>query len=239
MFQPFDNPSQFYPGLIVWCDTNSREIDVSTLAPTDLYDRRKAREPRPCLVVAPLDTHKWVRVDTAPAITWRNTNSDAWIWVGTPPTLAMVFNEARIMHPHKEKQFISNPIAASNVQNYWVHRENYLRRSQTQSAQPSGQRVSSRHYSHRSAGNMSSTVQNMRSSTRSISGPVSYPNFASPSSGIYSQPPGFSTLCSQPVVVPMGFTETNPNSPGWWRNPETGWFWHASRGLLPPPTGKQ
>jgi hypothetical protein len=45
---------------------------------------------------------------------------------------------------------------------------------------------------------------------------------------------GFNTLAPQPVVVPAGFTETHSSAPGWWRNPETGWFWHAARGLLPP-----
>ncbi|KAJ7827261.1 hypothetical protein B0H14DRAFT_2595415 [Mycena olivaceomarginata] len=217
MFQPFTHPCQFYPGLIVWCDPNCREIDVSTLAPSDLYDRRKARDLRPCLVVSvdysnssfrvsricattPLDTRRWVRVDTAPAITWRRASSDAWIWIGTPPTVPMVFNDAKRMHPHKDTQFILNPIAAANWQNYWVHRTNYLSRCQTQ-------------------------------------GQVnSFNSIASDTSSSYVPTSGFNTLGSQPVVVPAGFTETNPNTPGWWRNPETGWFWHASRGVVPPPS---
>lgn len=52
MFQPFDNASQFYPGLIVWCDPNCYEMEISTLAPDEHYDRKKARELRPCMVVA-------------------------------------------------------------------------------------------------------------------------------------------------------------------------------------------
>lgn len=52
MFQPFENPSQFYPGLIIWCDPNCYEMDISTLAPEETYDSRKARELRPSLVVA-------------------------------------------------------------------------------------------------------------------------------------------------------------------------------------------
>ncbi|KAJ7854075.1 hypothetical protein B0H14DRAFT_3652148 [Mycena olivaceomarginata] len=132
MFQPFTHPSQFYPGLIVWCDPNCREIDASTLAPSDLYDRRKARDLRPCLVVSvdypnnsfqvsricattPLDTRRWVRVDTAPAITWRRASSDAWIWIGTPPTVAMVFNDAKRMHqipPNRVNSCPVRPLAA-------------------------------------------------------------------------------------------------------------------------------
>ncbi|KAF7345760.1 hypothetical protein MVEN_01596500 [Mycena venus] len=243
MFQPFDNPSQFYPGLIVWCDPNCREMDISTLAPSDMYDRKKARELRPCLVVAvnysnqtfqvsricattPIDTRQWVRVDTAPSIAWRL--NDAWIWVGTPPTLAMVFNNAKVMHPHKEIQFVTNPIAASNLQNYWTHRQNYLSYCQVHDDKSSRRRAST---------NYSTTHQTMHMASQSQSGAPRY--LANPPSGrLLSQAQGFNTLSSQPVVVPPGFTETHPNSPGWWRNPETGWFWHASRGLLPPSTPK-
>ncbi|KAJ7827320.1 hypothetical protein B0H13DRAFT_2373888 [Mycena leptocephala] len=41
-------------------------------------------------------------------------------------------------------------------------------------------------------------------------------------------------LSAQPVVVPPGFTETHPNSPGWWRKPETSWFWYTSPGCFLP-----
>ncbi|KAJ6589426.1 hypothetical protein B0H19DRAFT_1058441 [Mycena capillaripes] len=257
MFQPFDNANQFYPGLILWCDPNCHDMDVSTLAPTELYDRKKARELRPCLVVAvnynnqsfqPRDTQRWIRVDTAPPIAWRL--SDAWIWVGTPSTLAMVFNNARIMHPHKDTQFSSNPIASSNLQNYWVHRQNYIRWSHTHGSGSSdfsnsdwiltsdladnpvpgamGSHLQNR-TSHRSRAN------SMYSTTPNLYPPAQIVNSRSSAHG-YSQvhDSGFNTLSPQPVVVPTGFTEGDANFPGWWRNPETGWFWHASRGLLPP-----
>ncbi|KAJ7869520.1 hypothetical protein B0H13DRAFT_2063112 [Mycena leptocephala] len=236
MFQPFVNAAQFYPGLILWCDPNCREMDVSTLAPSDLYDRKKARELRPCLVVAvdytnnsfqvsricaktPRDTRQWVRVDTAPPIAWRL--SDAWIWVGTPPTIAMVFNNSKIMHPHKDMDFSLNPIAASNLQNYWVHRQNYLNGQMHAHSLPSSS------HSPAAAGHTTyPTAHNMYPSVQSTSRSINHLN--------QMQAPAFNTLSSQPVVVPAGFTETDPNLPGWWRNPQTGWFWHASRGLLPP-----
>lgn len=44
MFQPFENASQFYPGLILWCDPDASHTDMLTL--------KQARELRPCLVVA-------------------------------------------------------------------------------------------------------------------------------------------------------------------------------------------
>jgi hypothetical protein len=69
-------------------------------------------------------------------------------------------------------------------------------------------------------------------------------NPAYPSSGHYGYNPdmnaqaaphqAFNTLAPQPVVVPPGFTETHPTAPGWWRNPETGWFWNVVHGLVPP-----
>jgi hypothetical protein len=52
MFQPFEDVHQFYPGLILWCDPRSYEMDISTLPPNTPYDRRKATELRPCLVVS-------------------------------------------------------------------------------------------------------------------------------------------------------------------------------------------
>ncbi|KAJ7448316.1 hypothetical protein FB451DRAFT_1411334 [Mycena latifolia] len=299
MFQPFDNASQFYPGLIVWCNPNCYEMDLSTLGPDEIYDRRKARELCPCLIVAvdhthqtfqvarlcattPRDTRRWVRVDSAPPITWRLTN--AWIWVATPPTISMVFNNHKVMHPHKDIYYTTNPIAASNLQNYWVHRNNYL------SWHPAGS-ISDRRGTW-------STSQQASSSTNTMILPYIQP----PNSTVYStnptlhlhpqSPPGqvnlfnqgtnvpasnaypgssfhpasgygqtqaafvpagnvypgssfhpasgygqtqapFNTLSAQSVVVPLGFAETHSGAPGWWRNPETGWFWHASCGLLP------
>ncbi|KAJ7496302.1 hypothetical protein B0H11DRAFT_2000520, partial [Mycena galericulata] len=153
MFPPFENASQFYPGLIVWCDPNSYDMEISTLAPNTIFDRKKARDLRPCLVVAvnqisesiqvarlcattPMDTRRWVRVDSIPPITWKLNN--AWLWVGTPPTVAMVINNAKVMHPHKDNYYSTPPIAAANLQNYWVHRQNYLNRGPG----PSGYRTS-------------------------------------------------------------------------------------------------
>ncbi|KAJ7895189.1 hypothetical protein B0H14DRAFT_660064 [Mycena olivaceomarginata] len=258
MFQPFDNVNQFYAGLILWCDPHCYEMDVSTLAPNELYDPKKARELRPCLVVAvdhttrslqvaricattPRDTRRWVRIDTPPAITWRL--SDAWIWVGTPPTVAMVLNNAKVMHPHKHTHYTSSPVAAANLQNYWVHRQNYLSWHADIATPPStapqaGYSQANTIYS-TARGHAPSASGHGYSNHRAHSGSSSSATYH-PTPG-YAQPqmqmqpaPGFNTLSPHPVVVPPGFTETHPGSPGWWRNPETGWFWNASRGLLPP-----
>ncbi|KAJ7717008.1 hypothetical protein B0H16DRAFT_1612309 [Mycena metata] len=108
MFEPFENVTDFYEGLIVWCDPACYETDSSIP-----YDRRKSRELRPCLVVSvnsitrtfqaarlsatlPADPSHWVRIDSPPPITWKL--NDAWIWVGPPPTITMIFNNAKVMH---------------------------------------------------------------------------------------------------------------------------------------------
>ncbi|KAJ7035915.1 hypothetical protein C8F04DRAFT_498786 [Mycena alexandri] len=262
MFQPFTHINQFYPGLILWCDPNSYEMDVSTLAPNELYDRKKARELRPCLVVAvnnskqcfqvaricattPTDTRRWVRIDSPPAITWRL--SDAWIWVGTPATVAMELNNAKVMHPHKDVQYTSNPIASTNLQNYWVHRQNYLswRQMRGESSAPRASVARQQSSSSRSTSGRAiySTPQNFmpppppsQPTTSFMMNPGNAPPPLYPQHPVYTPTHLFNTLSAQPVVVPAGFTETNPNSAGWFRNPATGWFWHASRGLLPPPS---
>ncbi|KAJ7110604.1 hypothetical protein C8R44DRAFT_856881, partial [Mycena epipterygia] len=152
MFQPFESAAQFYPGLILWCDPNSNyhDMEISTHPHNPQYDRKKA-ELRPCLVVSvdqtsqsiqvarfcattPSDTRRWVRVDTPPRITWKL--NDAWIWVGTPHTVAMVLNNNKVMHPHKDSYYAAPPVAAANLQNYWVHRQSYLMRESNTSTYP-------------------------------------------------------------------------------------------------------
>ncbi|KAJ7897431.1 hypothetical protein B0H13DRAFT_2032961 [Mycena leptocephala] len=114
MFEPFEDATDFYPGLIVWCDPTCYEPELSAgLSTLKLYDRRKSRELRPCLVISvnhnsrtfqaarlsattPTDPSQWVKIDSPPAITWKL--NDAWVWVGAPPTVAMVFGNPKIMH---------------------------------------------------------------------------------------------------------------------------------------------
>ncbi|KAF7300856.1 hypothetical protein MKEN_01311800 [Mycena kentingensis (nom. inval.)] len=234
MFPPFTDYNQFFPGLILWCDPSSYESVLSTLPPGEEYDRRKAREPKPCLVVAvdhtqrllqvaricastPRDTRKWVRLDSNPAINWRVP--DGWIWVGKPGTTKMLLNDARYMHPHKDASYSTNPIASSNLQNYWTHRQNYLKWRQ---AQPDTAPTSPSGY----AGPSTST--SIYAAAPSAS--------AYPYTGVGGPPPAsYHTLSAQPVVVPAGFTDRHPSFPGWWRNPTTGWFWSPSSGLVPPP----
>ncbi|KAJ7776016.1 hypothetical protein DFH07DRAFT_766958 [Mycena maculata] len=257
MFQPFVTASQFYAGLIVWCDSNCYEQDITTLAPDEPYDRKKARELRPCLVVdvnyptqsfqvaricatKPTDTRKWVRVDSLPALTWRIP--DAWIWVGTPPTVTMVFNNPKVMHPHKDTTYTMGPIASANLQNYWIHRQNYINARQmgggATATTQQGRGLSTGMTSH---GNpyytpQSSSGQVGNFNQMAIQRENVYPDARYLSGQVPTQTAGF--ISDQPVVVPAGFTETHPSSPGWWRNPETGWFWHASRGLMPPSSSR-
>ncbi|KAJ7244040.1 hypothetical protein C8J57DRAFT_1311195 [Mycena rebaudengoi] len=143
MFQPFEDVHQFYPGLILWCDPRSYEMDISTLPPNTPYDRRKATELRPCLVVSvdhqrqcfqvarlsastPTDTTKWVKIDSPPSITWKL--NDAWIWVGTPAVVPMVLNNPKAMHPNRDVYYSVNPVASTNLQNYWIHRQYFVNR---------------------------------------------------------------------------------------------------------------
>ncbi|KAJ7616582.1 hypothetical protein FB45DRAFT_873040 [Roridomyces roridus] len=113
MFPPFENVSQYRPGIVIWCDPNSPEMELSTLPPNTPYVPRRAQDLLPCLVVAvdpesftmqvaricdtlPSDPTKWVRVDSPPPITWKLT--DAWIWVGTPAAVHMILRNSRLQH---------------------------------------------------------------------------------------------------------------------------------------------
>ncbi|KAJ7126289.1 hypothetical protein C8R44DRAFT_851764 [Mycena epipterygia] len=253
MFQPFESVTEFYPGLIVWCDPNCYEMDVSTLVPGTAYDRKKSRELRPCLVITvdynnqtfeaarlcastPADPTRWAKIDSPPPITWKL--NDAWIWVATPPTVAMVFNNAKIMHPNRDAYYSTNPVSTTNLQHYWVHRQAYMNRQmRATNVRHSTKSVSSTSYHTQPPA--AGAIYSARHSPPGYSQQAPQANFFGPGSSYYQpqnhqQAAAFNTLSPHPVVVPPGFTETRQNSPGWWRNPETGWFWNASRGLLPP-----
>ncbi|KAJ7701079.1 hypothetical protein B0H17DRAFT_1176537 [Mycena rosella] len=284
MFQPFENVTDFYPGLIAWCDPYCYEMDIASRTS---YDRKKSRELRPCLVISvnynnltfqaarlsastPNDPTQWVKIDSPPPITWKL--NDAWIWVSTPATVAMVFDNAKIMHrvqvfgpANKDTYYSMNPVATTNLQNYWVHRQAYisrLMRGLSTVRHPSffvpinsaTLATSVRHstkstYQQNSVSNSNSSyyIQPPASSATYSSQPdrqsplTQNTYFNQPGavnsyhqSQLNSQTAAFNTLAPHPVVVPPGFTETRQSSPGWWRNPQTGWLWHASRGLLPP-----
>ncbi|KAJ6483489.1 hypothetical protein C8R47DRAFT_1132388 [Mycena vitilis] len=275
MFEPFTDVSQFYPGLILWCDPNSYDMEVTTLPASVIPDRKRTHELRPCLVVAvnqeteqlqvvrlcatvPTDTRRWVRVDSPPPITWKVP--DAWIWVGSPAILKMVLNRTKAMHPHKDVQYTTPTVAAANVRNFWVHRQKYLNRGPSAATYPTLGGPSTYNTNMHTttpyttppgstlySSNPSTPAQSMFNPGHSVS-QGSNPNFNPnaifnapyPPSGFVGYPnmnpaqQAFNTLAPQPVVLPAGFTETHPSAPGWWRNPETGWFWHASAGLLPP-----
>ncbi|KAF7360616.1 hypothetical protein MVEN_00793300 [Mycena venus] len=266
MFDPFADATDFYPGLIVWCDPSCYEPDSPGLS---IPDRRKSRELRPCLVISvnhndrsfqaarfsattPPDPSRWVRIDSPPPITWKL--NAAWIYVAAPPTIAMVFNNAKIMHPNKDTYYSTNPVATTNLSNYWVHRQAYIN---SHMRAPSVRHSTKSIYQDRSNNNtycgeppaaspIHASFQNRHSPPKYQQQAPTYasPNFNQAAAGIpYLQPQGyqqlqsaaaFNSLSPHPVVVPPGFTETRQDSPGWWRNPTTGWFWHASRGLLPP-----
>ncbi|KAJ7152181.1 hypothetical protein C8R43DRAFT_1235748, partial [Mycena crocata] len=141
MFPPFENVTDFYPGLIAWCDPHYLETDTSMSALKMLRDRKKSRELRPCLVISadynnqtfqaarlsaemPSDPTRWTKIDSPPPITWKL--NDAWIWVATPPTIPMVFDNAKIMHPNKDVYYSTHPVATTNLYNYGVHRQAYM-----------------------------------------------------------------------------------------------------------------
>ncbi|KAJ7275599.1 hypothetical protein C8J57DRAFT_224319 [Mycena rebaudengoi] len=253
MFQPFEAANQFYPGLILWCDPHSHEMDLSTHPPNTPYNRRTATELRPCLVVSvdyqrhrfqvarfsattPTDTTKWVKIDSPPAITWKL--NDAWIWVGTPAVVPMILNNAKAMHPNRDEYYSVPPVSSTNLQNYWIHRQQYINRRMMAGAvsnDTSTYQGNTFIPSTSSSARYPTAMQGNFFSQDGTSTQVQHPSqFYQPG----PQPTEFTTLASQPVVVPTGFTETNPSNPGWWRNPQTGWFWHASLGLLPPASAR-
>ncbi|KAJ7806546.1 hypothetical protein B0H14DRAFT_2821835 [Mycena olivaceomarginata] len=116
MFNPFGGATDFYPGLIIWCDPACYEADTAAGSPSSKlgpHDYRKSRDLRPCLVISvnydnqtfqgarlsattPDDPSQWVKIDSPPPITWKLNG--AFIWVGRPPTIAMVFDNPRVMH---------------------------------------------------------------------------------------------------------------------------------------------
>ncbi|KAJ7073043.1 hypothetical protein C8F01DRAFT_1300948 [Mycena amicta] len=213
MFQPFRDVNEFYPGLILWCNARSREIEHASLAAGEVCDSKRARELKPHMVVdvdyaneailvarlcagTPANTRRWSRIDASPPITWAVPN--AWIWVGAPASVGIVLNNTRAMHPHQQAVYSTPPISTANIQSYRIRRQIY------QDTNP-----------------ISSTVPSPSG------GQLAYPSTSSAA---------YTTLAPQPVVVPTGFTDQHPNYPGWWRNPHTGWFWSPSQGMMPPRT---
>ncbi|KAJ7640677.1 hypothetical protein DFH06DRAFT_1334398 [Mycena polygramma] len=259
MFEPFEDTTDFYPGLIVWCDPTCYEPDSlagNLSTHSTKYDRRKSRELRPCLVISvnhsnhtfqaarlsattPDDPSKWARIDSPPPITWKL--NDAWIWVATPPTIAMVFDRPKVMHPNKDAYYSTHPVATINLQNYNIHRQAYInRQSRGSSVRYNAKSTYPEHsvsnnipyYSQPPSALASPYASPPPRYQQQLEAPPSF-NQANP----YSRPhqtAAFESVTPHPVVVPFGFTESRPDRPGWWRNPETGYFWHAGRGFLPP-----
>ncbi|KAF7292699.1 hypothetical protein MIND_01168100 [Mycena indigotica] len=271
MFPPFTNASEFFPGLIIWCLDPYETINGPTF-PVDVTKR----DQRPCLVLAvdvqaeslqiarlcettPTNTREWVRINTAPIITWKN--ADAWIWVGAPATIRMTFYRTKIMHAHRDRTYITHPVSSQNIAAYWVHRRRFLSEHPRPSAPinttPStrnaiGRVGTDREYPQPPASPAWSTTTQLSSSSSSSSRATS-PN--PPQSWLdrrqssfqlpYLTPDahlnGYSGSSSQAMLnpssaasVPRGFTETHPARPGWFRNPENGWFWHAAMGMMEP-----
>ncbi|KAF7329998.1 hypothetical protein MKEN_00263800 [Mycena kentingensis (nom. inval.)] len=147
MFVPFQTLNDFYPGLFLWTDPTLYGRTVASALGAAGDRRLTSRDLRPCLVVGvdtanltftaaplsatrPCNTEGWVRIDdVTPCITWKL--NDAWIWVGTPPTLSMVFYEPKIMHPNKDMYYSVDPIASANLKSYWIQRKAYRRQSPT------------------------------------------------------------------------------------------------------------
>ncbi|KAJ7059680.1 hypothetical protein C8F01DRAFT_1232090 [Mycena amicta] len=297
MFLPFTSPSEFYPGLIIWC-TGIDPYEVTTgptfaLAPGKRDLRPGKRDLRPCLVVAvnteqrlihvarfcetqPLDTRFWVRIDTAPLITWKNP--EAWIWVGPPATLRMVFDRAKVMHAHKDMSYTTPPVCTWNFDAYWIHRTRFLANNGTtastveQSEQPQTPSLSpassrsrptfrfspfspvSSAYPSRAATPIQTVnpwlpragVPQDSAQHQYLAPPDRYPYAHSQASAPSPVDPRENEIQSQSLSrhhrstpsssthtrVPTGFIETDTRT--WFKNPESGWFWHPVLGLVAP-----
>ncbi|KAF7344370.1 hypothetical protein MSAN_01918000 [Mycena sanguinolenta] len=250
MFAPFTDATDFYPGLIVWCDPACYESDLWQPGPRE----KKSRELRPCLIISvnyntrtfqgarlsattPADPSQWAKIDSPPVITWKLNN--AFIWVGTPPTISMIFDDVKVMHPHKDPYYSTHPVSTANLQNYWMHRQMRARSSTKHTYQEHNNK-----FDDRAAAPFVSPPHRHAPPRAQEQGPT----YASPlsafnhSATVYFQPQAthqsaaLSTISPRPPMIgpPPGFTETREGYPGWLRNPSTGWFWNASCGLMPP-----
>ncbi|KAJ7059688.1 hypothetical protein C8F01DRAFT_217760 [Mycena amicta] len=291
MFPPFTSFSEFYSGLSIWC-IDPYEVTAGPAGPTFALAIGK-RDLRPCLVVAvnaeqrliqvarfcetqPLDPRLWVRVDTAPLITWKNP--EAWIWVGTPATLRMVLDRTKVMHAHRDMSYTTPPVCTQNLDAYWIHRTRFLANNgttastmgqyepQTPSLSPASSRprhtfrfspfspVSSA-YPSRAATPIQTVNPRLpragvpQDSAQYLAPPDRYPYAHAQASGPSPVDPRENEIQSQNssrhhrnspsasvsgthTLVPTGFIETD--RPTWFKNPESGWFWHAILGLVAP-----
>ncbi|KAJ7059663.1 hypothetical protein C8F01DRAFT_1232076 [Mycena amicta] len=293
MFPPFTSPSEFYPGLIIWC----MDPYEFTAGPTRSVDPSK-RDQRPCLVVAvnaeqrliqvarfcetqPIDTRLWVRVDTAPEIRWKH--SDAWIWVGPPATLRMVFDRAKYMHAHRDTSYTTTPVCTQNIEAYWIHRRRFLANNGIRfiywyvnnetygTGTPSSSPASSRSPSTMPPSPTFSPFSPLSSAYPSrATTPIETVNPWLPRAGVPQDPAQYlapdrspyahaytpsavypregesqsqnssrhhrstpsSSVSGRHSLVPTGFIKTEKRA--WFKNPESGWFWHAARGLVAP-----
>ncbi|KAJ7038045.1 hypothetical protein C8F04DRAFT_1091170 [Mycena alexandri] len=225
MFEPFEDVTDFYEGLIVWCDPSCYETDCAIP-----YDRRKSRELRPCLVISvnsntrtfqaarlsatpPSDPSHWVKIDSPPPITWKL--NDAWIWVGPPPTITMIFNNAKVMHLNKDVYYSTHPVSSANLQNYWTHRQAYMARQMS----PRGWSLSSGPFTNLINSDEPSLGPSIRPSTKSHT----YPQHSiSNSNSYYAEPPIASARHSppkyqqQPPMYPSpnyNYATTTPTTP--------------------------
>ncbi|KAJ7048043.1 hypothetical protein C8F01DRAFT_1198350, partial [Mycena amicta] len=310
MFKPFESVSEFYPGLFLWCDPHCFGRTICSTLWNAAGDRKlSSRDLRPCLVVdldtvnltftaAPLSATKppgpqcegWIRIDNPPLLTWKL--NDAWLWVGTPPVISMIFQEAKIMHrestspPSHTPSWSSNlllwppankdvyysvaPVSTTNLNHYWTHRTAYIERTRCQGMDS----IFAHRYRVRSSSSTPTSSPALSSASSSSfasssSAPPQYSPQAQPppayADTFHQMPPialtaptqfpsiyhhsssgrrasrlqthfDFDSHSPEPVVVPEGFTEAQGVSgwPGWWRNPQTGWFWHANHGLVAP-----
>ncbi|KAJ7624594.1 hypothetical protein FB45DRAFT_1030728 [Roridomyces roridus] len=232
IFKPFEDSSQFYPGLVVWCDPNCPDMDITLPQPASDHHQSSTigRELKPCLVVSvdraaqtfrvahisaqkPIDTRQWVQVGSNPRMKWRMKN--AWMWVGEPPSVAMIFNDLRAQHPHMDEAYNNDALSTSNLSNYWVHRQNHILAQQTSAAAAAGKSIQ---------------VCVMRPGLNVLLYGQSLelaelPNMAMDAGSHLDPDPAREN--------PVGFTEQHPLQ-GWWRNPATGWWWHAQRGFRAP-----
>ncbi|KAF7295776.1 hypothetical protein HMN09_01120400 [Mycena chlorophos] len=253
MFPPFSSVSEFYPGLIIWC-IDPYELPTSS-GPTYQVDTSK-HDQRPCLVVAvnaqealiqiarfsetvPFDPRQWVRIDTAPALTWKH--ADAWIWVGKPATVRIVLGKAKYMHPHKDTSYTNPPISTQNVDAYWTHPvmpDPHQSFKFSPFSPPPSSTSSSSGSPDPSRGSTPLPVPMLGLQSGYAAGTMhpdrrQHQQFTvSPYSPSPSPHPYMHH--NQAYTPPPGFTQTNPERQGWLRNPDTGYLWHPALGFVPP-----
>ncbi|CAK5278710.1 unnamed protein product [Mycena citricolor] len=218
MFPGIQSIHEICPGIILRCDCLSSEMDKTILSPEEWHARwasgtRPTADPKPCLVIEVDYDAEFVKVarlcDAAPR------DCRKWVRIDSAP-------EIEWCHPYSWI-WVGSPATMRLVKNR--SRIMHINQDPRFNQDPISSRNLRHYLVHR---------ENYESWRRFQAQTQSSPE-PSPFSAAYGTNLGpYTTLHVQPVVVPAGFTEQHPMHPGLYRNPGTGWFWSAERGLIHP-----